>query len=346
MSDDGNQLLVGLAEAFQKYKSYVAINPEIVTTFETVFRSMSYVLVGRFEDSVVLSELVYSASNLLVFLNDTILRESQRVKALVAQAGNKEKLERFLTILEYVEVFLELSFKRIGGDRAKWIIVVLLQLVKAALRMTLLVFHKSEVVPHPPVAPLNRERLLGGECLRQVRENGTVEATFLLERSGREMRRLVAAPPLQFRDWKLPKSTNHRHEQMNATDEQNVQKSGRLTAEYLHVLRPLAHLSAMFIYGQSSWRPWFVAGGMDVLSVLLTKQAKGLTAEEKTEVQRRAILLLLYFVRSPFFDKVSKQKIVSLLSTMSRTPILSLLGAPLLEYLPIWQSTYSYNWMS
>lgn len=45
---------------------------------------------GRFEDSQVLSELVYLASNLLVLLNDTIFRQTAKVlKNIVSDTFDK-----------------------------------------------------------------------------------------------------------------------------------------------------------------------------------------------------------------------------------------------------------------
>ena len=44
--------------------------------------------------------------------------------------GTGDKLKTWLTIVEYSEVFIEISAKRLWGDKGKWIIVVILQLFK------------------------------------------------------------------------------------------------------------------------------------------------------------------------------------------------------------------------
>jgi peroxin-16 len=73
----------------------------------------------------VLSELVYLLSNLLVLFNDRLIQSAR-----IAAAENGSKIKTFLTVLEYSEVFLEITARNVGGQRGKWIVVALVQLFK------------------------------------------------------------------------------------------------------------------------------------------------------------------------------------------------------------------------
>lgn len=123
--------------------------------------------------------------------------------------------------------------------------------------------------------------------------------------------------------------------------------SRQLMAETLYISRPLLHISSMFLFGQTSWKPWLISCGVDVTSLALMGNTSDLNEDEKAEMSRRTVLLLLYLLRSPFYDNYSKTRILGFLRFVSDTiPGISLVLNPLLEYLPTWQKIYFHNWSS
>lgn len=70
-----------------------------------------------------------------MLFNDQIILST--VKNSATANGRKKKdifgsgnIKRFLTIVDYIEVFIEVSAKKIWGTRGRWIIIVLLQTIK------------------------------------------------------------------------------------------------------------------------------------------------------------------------------------------------------------------------
>ena len=102
---------------------------------------------------------------------------------------------------------------------------------------------------------------------------------------------------------------------------------------------------AMFVCGENSWKPWLFSLAVD-LSCLHKLQSKAALSKcEKDELLRRKATLLIYLLRSPFYDVYSKSKILSLLDDLARwIPGLQLVSGPLKDYLPVWQKMYSHNW--
>ena len=86
---------------------------------------------GRMKKSPVVSELLYSLTNIIVFVNDQIL-----IKAHKASRENPipnefvDKSRVILTLLEYLQVFLELTASRLWGSIGKWTVIVAIQTVK------------------------------------------------------------------------------------------------------------------------------------------------------------------------------------------------------------------------
>lgn len=75
-------------------------------------------------------------SNFMMFFNDQIILST--AKSSSAINGNEEKKElfdcenikRFLTMVDYVEVFVEVSATKLWGVSGRWIVIVLLQTIK------------------------------------------------------------------------------------------------------------------------------------------------------------------------------------------------------------------------
>ncbi|XP_024604575.1 peroxisomal biogenesis factor 16 isoform X2 [Neophocaena asiaeorientalis asiaeorientalis] len=296
---------------------------------------------GRFADSHELSELVYSASNLLVLLNDGILRKELRRKLPVSLS--QQKLLTWLSVLECVEVFMEMGAAKVWGEVGRWLVVALIQLAKAVLRMFLLIWFKAGLQTSPPIVPLDRETQ--AQSQDGDRSPGSREQSYVGKRSKRVVRTLQDTPSLHSRHWGAPQQREGRqqHEELSITPTPlGLQET---IAESLYIARPLLHLLSLGLWGQRSWTPWLLSGVVDVTSLSLLSERKGLTRRERLELRRRTMLLLYYLLRSPFYDRFSEAKILFLLQLLAdHVPGIGLVTRPLMDYLPTWQKIYFYSW--
>ncbi|XP_069686339.1 peroxisomal membrane protein PEX16 isoform X2 [Periplaneta americana] len=294
----------------------------------------------RINTSNVLSELVYSLSNLLVLFNDRIIHSSRRLGVV----GSGDKLKTWLTVLDYSEVFIEVSARRLWGEKGKWFIVVILQIFKCAGRLLLLFHHKENIIQNPPMPPLQRKKV-GEDTQTEEAHFRLNSASFTLKRSGRVIRSVSAAPPANCRTWKPLQPPNN-----NAEDDvpDHVLTEKLLLAEVLYVIKPVVHLCSMMFFGQKNWKPWLLALSVDLTSLQLYKNrqsGQALSRRQRLELSRRSVGLLLYLLRSPFYEHHTCDRLQNLLHSLSNNlPLARVVCNPIAQYIPQWQDTYFYMW--
>lgn len=161
--------------------------------------------------------------------------------------------------------------------------------------------------------------------------------TFKLKRTGKVLRRVEGAPSIQHRDWKPL--------EIKSTDRDALLLSA---AEYVYICKPLVHLGAVGLFGYDDWRSWATALAMDCASIrLYYNNRQLLSKEQKLELSKRCLMMCMYVMRSPFYDRVSRGKIEGTLGVLSRNiPFARHICKPLAKYIPVWQDTYFYMWSS
>ena len=87
--------------------------------------------IGRIKKSPAFSEFLYSATNIIVFLNDQIiLSASQPNNVTNVSPTIMGKAHVFITTVDYLQVFLEIAGQKVWGIHGKWIVITIIQITK------------------------------------------------------------------------------------------------------------------------------------------------------------------------------------------------------------------------
>ncbi|OAD54251.1 Peroxisomal membrane protein PEX16 [Eufriesea mexicana] len=328
---------LSVLKIIEPYRKWIIENPQLLSDMENTVQYLPYFTAGQFNNSTFVSELLYSFSNLIVLFNDLLMCGGKCVHLKFSQFESKIKI--WLTVIEYTEVLCEISAKKLWGQTGRWFIIIVIQIFKTMLRLLLIHLYKERVIKSPPIQPLNREKLNDSH-------NNQLKEGFALKRSGTIVRSVRGATCPSMRTWEPLFS--------NDNDDDNLSKptSGKnlALAETLYIMKPLFHLGCISFTGEKYWPPWLLSLTIDLLSLkLINNEAESIlfSKEEEKEFFRRRIGLLLYILKSPFYDKYSCIRIYAILTALStKVPLAKFLTEPIKKYLPHWQNTYFYMWSS
>ncbi|XP_008552478.1 peroxisomal membrane protein PEX16 [Microplitis demolitor] len=323
------------------YKQWISTKPQVIGDIESTIRCLSYFTAGRFSNSSLASEFIYSMPNLLILLNDRLIYSIKYKHLKLPEFQSQIRI--WLTIIEYTEALFEVTAKKLWGNYGKWIIIFIIQSVKAILRLLLVHKNKERIVQNPAIPPLNREKLN-----KIIRNEHIPKEGYQLKRTGAVVRSVHYPGPLETGQWS--KLTPLYGDEYNVDSPDPSSLKNLMISETLYIMKPLIHLTTLMVKGNKNWLPWATALTLDAFSLyIISKESKNVkyNNDEKQEIIKRKINLLLYILRSPFYDNCSKDKINSLLSSMSNTvPFARFITDPVAKYLPHWQKTYFYMWSS
>jgi peroxin-16 len=312
----------------------------------------SLTIAGRFRESEIASESrrysvalsqapanqrpVHSGVQLLSLYHDSLLAKaaarlpgaqrqpptphSRYTKFWTDRSPTYKRIALVLQMIQYTELLWEMAAKR-KGEKVRWRVVVLLEVVKAVCRLLLLRLTNSRPLVSPPLP----QRELDPSSLEDSSaspngmdtpptEQETEAENWTMPRTGLSMPTLPDASDisnyllskvLTADDIKPPKALLHR-----------VSGKGEV-AEVLYILRPVVYALAMqhFSGDRKSWRPWLIGAGLEYGARQLAKKdfqerlaggLRGLTGLEKEELRKRGWSLGWWMMRGAFYENITK----------------------------------------
>ncbi|SLM34306.1 Peroxisome membrane protein, Pex16 [Lasallia pustulata] len=279
-------------------------------------------------------------------------------KFWTAKSPLYKRIALLLQMIQYTELLWEMAAKR-KGEKIRWRVVVVLEIVKAFSRLLLMRLTNSRPLVSPPlpereVDPRTLEEETDksqwdGMATLPQSESSDGSLAWTMPRTGlslpslpdtSEISEFLLKKVLTADDIKPPKQLLHR---MSTAQGQLV--------EVMWILRPVIYALAMQRWkgNKKSWRPWLVGVSLELGVRQLAKRdlgervaggLRGLTGLEREELKRRGWGMGWWLMRGAFYETLTKAWIRGVTGRLRNKPLLDMVGGVIEDYEYLWDEYY------
>ncbi|TFK41199.1 peroxisome membrane protein [Crucibulum laeve] len=362
-----------MSASIARYESFLINNVSTISTLESSLRSITWFLPGRFKDAELASEALTASLNVMSMYHDTLLakvvKNNPRNRPLLpaslhnrfTKAWSDKNLvyrwiARILELLRFTELVIEMGLRRKVSDKNRWRGVILLEAVKAVLRLVLL-----KMTRRPLISPPIPEREFDPTTLPpQSNESSPTLApsspSYSPPATPDHLRNnhtplpphsLLTPPPptrsdTSVEDYLLPKALTTSSVKPSLSLLNTLSSPQDWLAETVYILRPLVYVS-LLVSDKRSNRALVTALFMELVSRNLRRTPPPSAALERSEYARRDKDMLWYLLRGSIWETYTRPKLESLVSRTSQTPVLGLFGAFVKDWIPLINEYYYYT---
>ncbi|KAL4261522.1 Peroxisomal membrane protein PEX16 [Pleurotus pulmonarius] len=340
------------------YETFLINNVSTISTLESSLRSLTWFLPGRFKDAELASEALSVLLNSTSMYHDTLLAKlvysDPKYRPLIPTSlhtrftrawSDKSSLykwaARSLELIRFAELFVEMALKRKVSQRNKWRGIVLLEIIKAALRFILM-----RVSGKPLVSPPIPERDIDPTSLPSPSSNAsspTLAPSSLgpspLTTPEHLKNNYIPLPPHPLLTAPPPPT---RLDTPSLSLIRSLSSPKDWLSESIYVLRPLIY-ATLLSFDRRSNRPLVVALALELIARNLRRVPPPSAALERSEYARRDRDMLWYLFRGSIWDSYTRPKLEALADRTAHTPILGLLSAFVKDWIPLINEYHYYT---
>ncbi|KAJ6509498.1 peroxisomal membrane protein PEX16 [Mycena vitilis] len=355
------------------YESWLLSNMSAMSTLESSLRSLTWFLPGRFKDAELASEALAASLNLVSMYHDTLLakvvQRDPKYRPLIPSSLHtrftrawSDKNTRYkwaarsLELIRFTELVLEMTLRRKVSPRNRWRSVVLLELIKALLRVLLLRITRrpllSPPIPErdfdPSTLPTSSDTPSSTVAPSSVTSSPPATPTHLRNNHvPLPPHPLLTSPPhpaeTSPEDYLLPKALTTSSVKPSHSLLKPLSSHRDWLAEVLYILRPLVYVSLLVSDNKRSSRPLVSALILEFISRNLRRTPPPSASLERSEYARRDRDMVWYLLRGSIWESYTKPKLESLADMATQTPLLGLFGALVKDWVPLIDEYYYYT---
>jgi len=323
----------------------VLSNLEIIQYVESILRTLLFMTPGRYKDSEFKVEAAYTGLGLVSLVHDYLilkfLKKQDSLRKLRVPGlppTDCIKYAKWLSVLQYSELCIEVAARHKWGTRGKWVAVFVIEVFKSILKLRLLFSLRGHTLVHYHI-PQFRDAKYISEIYAQYQQ----EQSKKLQRTSKREKRIVSTE--KWEQFKLQIRSDN--DQVSKPFDSPA-PAGETFAEILHIVRPIIYLVSMYRYGRQSWRAWIFSLITDVfsLSFYSARRISPLNEIQRQEVAKRSALLVYYLLRSPFFEALTQRTpgpVKTIAGKLGNVPGFHFIFSSLYDFLLVYREHYFYT---
>lgn len=328
----------------RSYETFVKQNAHQVSQIESALRSLTYIIPGRFSESPLALESLYTSLTLLSSYHNSLLPSihptplARYTNLYTLRSTLYARCAQLLRTIQYTELLCEMYFKR-RGERARWRLVVVLELIKAICRAILLKVTRRRVVSPPlaqerEVLPETEDDFSPSDPTTQPHTLGRTQCTLAPLPPPSQISDFLCTHALSPSDVKPPSQLMH-----------SLSSASEYSSEILFIVRPLVYALAMQRYqgDKRNWTPWALGLAIEVAARQIGRKEnewRTWSGLEREESSRRGRELAWWGMRGAFYERITKRWIHGFASTFKGKPLLDIVGGIIDDYEILWDDYY------
>ncbi|KAI0348593.1 peroxisome membrane protein [Trametopsis cervina] len=354
-----------MPSALAHYESFLVNNVSTISTVESTLRSITWILPGRFKDAELASEALSALLNVTSLYHDTLLARIMKTdpkykpvlpasthtrysRAWCEKDGRYKWAARFLEVVKFVELLVEMGLRRSVSDKARWRGVIFLETIKATLRLLLLRITRRPVLSSPvPERDFDPATLPPGSehsspTLAPSSPPSSLASTPEHLRNNHvplPPHPLIVQPPPStsqdaIEDFLLSKAITPSLVKVPTSLMKALSSPKDWLGEVLYILRPLIYV-VLLSRDRATNRPLMTALALEFLSRTMRRVPSSSAALERSEYARRDRDIIWYLFRDSIWETWTRPKVDGFAERTAHTPILSVLSAFLKDWIPL-----------
>ncbi|TPX64188.1 hypothetical protein SpCBS45565_g06030 [Spizellomyces sp. 'palustris'] len=339
-----------MSNLIKKYEDFVLHNAPQISGIESGLRSLTYILPGRFNDADMASEAIFATVNLMSLYHDTILSAAAHqqnpeaptsnfnryTRHMLLSGGWYKKVAYTLTMVQMVEVLVEMGARKMGGGKGRGRVVLGIEVIKVVCRTALLKLSQNRMLLHSAVPERDYDP-------STIHPPATCKpGTWTGKRTGKHHVHVDVITQKGGYDQAVQFLLSKALTERASSPVDLLNRLGCKWAEWAFIFRPLVYVLTLRRYGSKSYKPYLISLTLE-LGSLLASLHRPQTSLEKDETKRRCWLLLYYLLRNPVYERFTKERLDAFVEGARKRPLISLFAGILRDYQPLWEKWHFYT---